>query len=300
MLAYNLIVMMWGAFVRATGSGAGCGDHWPTCNGTVVPRDPSIATMIEFSHRFTSAMAGVLAIVLVIWAFRAYKKGHRVRKAAVVTLILMIIEGGIGASLVKLQLVAENASMGRALGLGLHLMNTFLLLGAISLTAWWASTRPGGVSYAATKFTGWLRVGLIGMLILGASGAVTALGDTLFPSGSLAEGLKADFSPTSHLLIRLRIWHPTLAIAVGGFLAVLSGLLIASKVHPQTKLIAKLLIGAVLFQIAWGFLNVLALAPVWMQLVHLLTSDILWILVVLLFVSTHGAYAGYHPGWKLE
>ncbi len=40
-LLWNVLVALWGAYVRATGSGAGCGSHWPTCNGEILPRAPA-------------------------------------------------------------------------------------------------------------------------------------------------------------------------------------------------------------------------------------------------------------------
>ncbi|MFN8454080.1 MAG: COX15/CtaA family protein [Anaerolineae bacterium] len=65
-LAYNLAVILWGAFVRASGSGAGCGSHWPLCNGEVIPRTPQMETLVEFTHRLTSGLALLLVIGLTI------------------------------------------------------------------------------------------------------------------------------------------------------------------------------------------------------------------------------------------
>ena len=78
-LAYDLVVVAWGAFVRATGSGAGCGKHWPSCNGEIVPRAPRVETAIEFTHRATSGIALVLGVVLLAWALRAFSRGHAAR-----------------------------------------------------------------------------------------------------------------------------------------------------------------------------------------------------------------------------
>ena len=113
-LAYNIGVILWGAYVRATGSGAGCGEHWPLCNGVVIPRDPSAATIIEFSHRLTSGLALISVVVLLVWVWRAFKPGHPARRGAAWTVFFMVTEAGVGAGLVLFQLVAENASMARA------------------------------------------------------------------------------------------------------------------------------------------------------------------------------------------
>jgi heme a synthase len=135
-LVYMLGVVLWGAFVRATGSGAGCGDHWPMCNGMVVPREPELATLIEFTHRATSGVALILVLVMYVWARHAHPAGHRVRRGAAASSALIIVEALLGAGLVVFQLVADNDSAFRAVSMGLHLLNTFLLIGAITLTAW--------------------------------------------------------------------------------------------------------------------------------------------------------------------
>ena len=174
-LGLNLLVIVWGAFVRATGSGAGCGSNWPLCNGEVIPQAPAIETVIEFSHRISSGLALISVVVLLVWGFRAYPRKHPVRLGALLSMILMIIEALIGAGLVLLELVAYNVSVARAYWMAGHLINTFLLLATLTLTAWWASggerlqlRRQGGVLVM-------LVLSFIAMLILGASGAVTAL-----------------------------------------------------------------------------------------------------------------------------
>jgi heme A synthase len=284
-LGYNMLVILWGAYVRATGSGAGCGSHWPLCNGVVVPRAPAIETMIEFTHRLTSGMALLLVIVLFVWAFRAYPKGHTVRLGASLTMLFIITEALVGAGLVLFEWVAHDASIGRVISISVHLVNTFLLLAALTLTAWWTS---GGerVVLRGHGIALWLFViAFFSMMILGVTGAVTALGDTLFPSASLQEGIAQDFLPTAHFLIRLRVWHPVVAIIVGVYLWFLTGLIALFRANPRIHKIAGLLAGLFLVQLAAGMINLVLLAPVWMQLVHLLLADLVWVAVVLLAVS---------------
>jgi heme A synthase len=129
-----------------------------------------------------------------------------------------------------------------------------------------------------------LGVAGVGMLVLGASGGVTALGDTLFPAGSLAEGLAQDLSPTAHILVRLRVFHPLIAVLVGGYTLVVAMLTGLSRAAP-TRRVALVLVGLVIGQVVLGGLNVVLLAPVWMQLVHLLMADLVWITLVLLTVN---------------
>jgi len=280
-LCCNVAVILWGTIVRATGSGAGCGSHWPLCNGVMVPRAPKIATVIEFSHRLTSGVALLLVVGLAVWAFRARPRGHGARKAALFSLGFMLSEAAVGAGLVLFKLVADNESMARAMFMATHLVNTFLLLGALALTAHFA----GGGEPFRVRGQGVLGSGivltLLGILVSSVSGAVAALGDTLFPATSLSRALEADLSPTAHLLIRLRLFHPGIAVAVA-LLAFVLALRMRDAVSSAANRLARGTCGLVFLQILAGLLNVGLLAPVWLQVVHLLLADLLWIAFLLL------------------
>jgi len=280
-LLYNIGVIAWGAYVRASGSGAGCGSHWPLCNGEVVPPSPSVATLIEYSHRLTSGLALISVVVMLIWIRRACGPGHPARLGGALSLLFMLTEAAVGAGLVLFQLVAENASMARALFMAVHLLNTFILLGCIALTAWWLS---GGqpLTLGGRASTATVVVGVsVALLIVSSSGAVAALGDTLFPSTSLTQALEADLTATSHLLIRLRMFHPVLAVATAlGLLTVAPRL--ARQRGGQAGRLALIVCSLTGLQIVLGFVNVLLLAPVWLQLVHLVVADAIWISFVLL------------------
>ncbi len=281
-LAYNIAVILWGAYVRATGSGAGCGAHWPLCDGRIVPRSLEAATLIEYSHRITSGLALLAVVGLLVWVRRACPPGHPARRGAAMSLFFMLTEAAVGAGLVLFALVADNASMARALFMAVHLANTFILVAWLTLTAWWLS---GGERVAPGHAPGRsLAVGgLLGaVLVVSVSGAIAALGDTLFPSQTLAEALAADVSATSHLLIRLRVLHPVLAIATSAALVAaapwlgrVSGDGRAARLGTAVAVLAGT-------QVVAGVVNVLLLAPVWMQLLHLLLADLLWIALVLL------------------
>lgn len=278
----SFLVVVWGAYVRASGSGAGCGSHWPLCNGSVLPRDPALETIVEFLHRATSGVALLLVVGLAALARRTYPAGHVVRRAAWASLFFMVTEALVGAGLVLLELVAHNDSVARAVYLGVHLVNTFLLLAALTLTAWWGSGRPAPVRPVDWRRLAPLLLTLGGLLLVGVTGAVTALGDTLFPAGSLAEGMRQDTSPTAHILLRLRVLHPILAITVGAVLLVLSVRGTLRETSPATSLAGRFAAGLVLTQVAAGVLNLLLLAPIWMQLVHLFLADLVWLSAVLL------------------
>jgi heme a synthase len=281
-VAYNLLVIMWGAFVRATGSGAGCGDHWPLCDGQVIPRAPSSEMMVEFTHRVTSGLAILGTLALLIWAFRAYERGHIVRRAAVAAMILMIIEALLGAALVILQLVAMNTSINRAFMMALHLVNTFLLIGALTLTAWWAS---GGAPIRLRdqgRLLWLLGIGLVGTALVGASGAVTALGDTLLQHGALPGGVAQAITRDSHPLVQMRVIHPIIGILVGIYTLFLARVVTNQRPEPQARWFAWGLVALFFAEIILGGINVALKAPVWMQLVHLLMADLIWICLVLL------------------
>lgn len=282
-LAYNIGVILWGAYVRATGSGAGCGEHWPLCNGVVIPLAPTTATLIEFSHRVTSGLALIAVVVLLAWVWRACPAGHPARRGAAWTVFFMLTEAAVGAGLVLFQLVADNATMARAMFMAVHLLNTFVLLAWLTLTAWWLSggdaVKVAGQRGIAVAF----GVGAFGLLLVGTSGAVAALGDTLFPSGSISEALAADLSPTSHLLIRLRVLHPTFAVITA--LALLFGAPRIARTAAANAGLARAVASLAALQLLLGAVNVALLAPVWMQLVHLLFADLLWIAFVLLGAS---------------
>jgi heme A synthase len=280
-LGYNVAVILWGAYVRATGSGAGCGQHWPLCNGEIVPRAPGVATLIEFSHRLTSGLALVAIVALLVWTWRRSPAGHPARAGAALAMFFMITEAAVGAGLVLFRLVADNASFARAMFMAVHLVNTFLLLGCLTLTAWWLSGgAPLRVSGRGRRTAGVL-IGCVGVIVASTSGAVAALGDTLFPSTSLGQALSADLSMASHVLLRLRVLHPVLAAAAAlGLLTGAPHLVGRGDVSAARAARAVRVFAAT--QIALGFLNVLLLAPVWLQLVHLLIADAIWIAFVLL------------------
>lgn len=290
-LALTVAVIAGGAVVRATGSGAGCGSDWPTCRGGVDPFSGTTETLIEFTHRATSGIAFLAVVALAIWARRLYPEGHRVRRAAWVSVIFIAGEVLIGAALVTYEWVGDDASVMRAVVDGLHLVNTLFLVGALALTAWWASGRD------AFRLRGnearLLVVGLAAVLIVAAAGAVTALGDTLFPDAGTGD----DFSSDSHFLVRMRVLHPVLAAITGAYLLFV-GRRFSLDPRPIVSRLAALVGGVVIVQLVAGVANLALRAPLWMQVVHLLLSNAIWIALVLLTAAataTRPALVGSSP-----
>jgi heme a synthase len=288
-VVYSVLVVLWGVVVRATGSGAGCGDHWPLCNGQVIPIHPRLATVIEYTHRMMSGPSEVpLIVLLLVWVFRATPRQHLARSFAVAGLVLTFTEGLLGALLVKLGLTATSTSPLRPPMLALHLSNTLVLLGSLALTAHFLG-RDSAMVRGAVRFEHRVRAvtGLLAAMVIGITGSLAALGDTLFPSTSLRAAFAADFSSSSEWLIRLRILHPASAVVAGAFILWLLWRAVFAARDGEHRKLGLWLAGLLGFQFLLGGLDVLLRAPVWMQVLHLAGADAFWcVLVVLTFSVT--------------
>jgi heme a synthase len=292
-VGYNVLVILWGALVRATGSGAGCGNHWPLCNGQVIPLSPGLHTVIEFTHRCMTGGSIFVVLGLLIWTFRATVKGQAARVFAVVSTALLINEAFLGALLVKLGYVTGNQSMGRVVVLSIHLSNTLLLLAALTLTARMLGTgqrwRELGVGGGKKV---WAFAGLAATLVVGVSGSLAALGDTLFPASSLRAAFAQDFAEGSPWLLRLRGVHPVSAVVAAIFVLWLVG----QAKRAGAGRLGGWVLGLLAFQFALGFGDVLLLAPVWMQILHLLGADLYW--VALVGLAAEVVWVAPHSGMK--
>jgi len=248
----------------------------------VIPLDRTIETTIEFVHRLSSGMALLLVVGLFIWGMRLFAKGSPVRLGVILSLVFIITEALVGAGLVLYGWVADDTSPSRTVVIAVHLVNTFLLLASLTLTSWW-STGRGPVQITARNPIGiGLAVGLLGVILIGITGAITALGDTLFPAGSLSEGFAQDLDPNAHFLIQLRVWHPVIAAVTGFYILFLSARIASLRPGKDIKRFAWFLGGLFVIQLAAGMVNLILLAPVWMQIVHLLLADLVWISLILL------------------
>jgi len=279
-LIYAILVIVWGAVVRATSSGAGCGAHWPLCNGEVIPLAPTLKTIVEFAHRATSGLILIMTALLLWMATKTFAAGHAARRAATWSLVFVIIEALIGAGIVLLRLVEDNASVLRAIYIAGHLTNTLILVGCYTWTI--VASGPAATTWTpavAARWERWLRVSLVGVMIVAAAGAVVALGDTLFPARTLAEGFAADLDPAAHFLIRLRMLHPAFAVVIS---ALLITIIVKSDAmdEPALRTPARAVVWLVIAQVALGALNLLTLAPLPLQMAHLLVSNLLWVAAV--------------------
>ncbi len=275
-LIVNVFVVLWGAVVRATGSGAGCGAHWPTCDGEIVPGLQSSAQWIEYTHRLSSGLALLMVVFMLVWAFRAYAEGHPVRKGVVAAMFFMILESLVGAALVLFGWVEADDSMARVYIMGVHLTNTLLLLGSLFLTAFWAS---GGkmFHFRGHGLLGWFYgFGVLAAIVLVVTGAIIALGDSLF----LQIGLTPEQSPVVAGILAIRIYHPLTSILVGLYWILLARYSILARPEARVRRAAIMLIWVILLTWAVGFINNWLHAPVTMQVLHLLFADLFWLGIV--------------------
>ena len=281
-LVYMLFVVVWGAVVRASGSGDGCGKHWPFCGGHLIPAFQRLATLVEFSHRVSTGLILPLIGLLVVWAYRAFPRSHPVRLGVHLSLLFTLTEAAFGAILVLFGLVAGNESVARVVMMSLHLVNTFVLLMCLALTAWWSGGKEPFSFYKSGTLGIALGIGLIATLFLAVTGAITALSDTLYPANNLYTALQQDLNPGAHLIIRLRLLHPPVAIAVGLYSVWLARYAVWFRMNPDTRRFARYVVILFGINLAAGFVNVVTLTPIGMQLLHLLLADLLWIAMVLL------------------
>lgn len=282
-LVYFIAVILWGSLVRATGSGAGCGNHWPLCNGTVFQHSPRADTMIEFTHRITSGISFFSAVGLMAWVFTGTVRGHLARAAAVASVGFTLIEAVLGALLVKLGLTAQSQSPYRAPYLALHLANTLLLLAALTLTAHFLSRAHGyrrnDVTLVAPVGA---ALGILVLLIVGVTGSLAALGDTLFPAQSLDSALAHDFAAGSNWLVRWRWTHPTVAFLASVFLIWLLVRAARRSAQWDNRSLSAVVLVLLAAQYILGVLDVVLLAPTWLQIAHLLGADALWAALIVL------------------
>lgn len=288
LLLYTILVILWGAWVRISHSGDGCGDTWPLCHGQLIPEAERGKTWVEYGHRLTSGIFGLVVVYFYFVAKKNYEKGHFARGAALATLIFTITEALLGAKLVLFGLVTTNDTPYRAFIMALHQVNSFMLTGSVALAAASSLREEGEPLKAlhprALRLFPWLLV------IIAVTGAWASLSNSLFPSIGLWEGLREDFSSESHFLLKLRGLHPLIALLGGGSLALFfwiqSQTTSSQPMQKKSLHMALLLIVGLLF----GIGTLIFHAPVWMKILHLTLAHAIWVTLLqwLYFAKTRG------------
>jgi cytochrome c oxidase assembly protein subunit 15 len=277
---YTILVIVWGGAVTATGSGNGCGDHWPLCDGQVVVSHPHMKMMIEYAHRLSSGVVLFAILGLLVWTWLSTPRRHIARMLSIAAVILVINEALLGAGLVLFRLTTGGITLERVLYFALHFTNTFLLLAAVAGTAHFLS-RNRGYLRGQVRFRSLAMglPGLLALLIVAVSGSVAELGDSLYPPSNLRAAILADFSSHGSWIIRLRWLHPAFALLAGAFLL---WLVFGAVTKPALRSLGFAVLALLGLQYTLGVADVLLLAPTWMQLAHLFVADVLWVTVFLL------------------
>ena len=299
LVGYTVLVILWGAWVRISHSGAGCGEHWPLCNGELLPGTHIPATLIEFSHRLSTGLYGILVVILVFLARKQSPRNPAVVRAAWATAAFTVLEAWIGARLVLSGWVAQDTSLARAFFMALHQVNSMFLSGSVFLV-WFLSldpqpSRPIGVR----RFLRSPRVGLVLLLFafllcISMSGAIASLAGTLFPSESLMQGLEKDFAAEAHPVLRYRIWHPLLALSLAlTLIGLFSPFSLPQYAGPgvQYKRTVRYFLGCLASTVAFGSLTLLLLSPVWMKLTHLGLAHLTWFSALAMSVEIARAWS---------
>ena len=267
-LFLSIVSILAGAFVRATGSGDGCGATWPTCKGRIIPALTDTSELIEFSHR---SVSGFLLIVTLI-IFSKTRKLHKASLVKSVTNYLtffVIFEAIIGAVIVLFEWVGLNSSLPRIIAVPIHLVNTFGLLGSYAILYKILEDDIQEIKSIFNK--NFILISFL-FLLSGATGSITALADVLFPSASFIEGFLADFDRTSEVLTRLRILHPIISTILSIVLYLYS-----TRINKKYGVNVKLLKTFVIIAVSLGVLNVLSNIVLPLSILHLAIADFLWI-----------------------
>lgn len=270
-----LLIILWGAWVRISGSGDGCGDTWPLCHGEVLPTVVHKKTWVEFFHRATSGLFGILVVGVAGWTYKLFPRKHPTRIAAVLTVLFTVSEALLGAKLVLSGLVAGDQSSSRALTVSLHLLNTLILLSTIVALCVFSSKKEWRFRSYSGKTLLLFFASLAVFLAVTSTGSWAALAGVLFPSKSLFAGLEADLNPMSHFLVRWRVFHPFVAIVAFAIL-VSFGHRAAELVHPSLQWLGAAFGRLVTVALVFGGATLFFLSPAWMKLTHLLIADLTW------------------------
>jgi protoheme IX farnesyltransferase len=284
-LMYTLATVAWGAIVRATGSGAGCGNHWPFCDGHVLPVFNSYQRIFEFAHRASTGLILPLSIGLVVWARKVFPAGSMGRKASYGVFAMTIVEALIGMVLVLAGWVNTNPSAARAYAMGTHVVSTFILMGFL-VAAIQAGRGVPPITLKGQGAVGWMLGACVTCTaMLGISGAISALGHQLWPSKDV---LKAAAAANAPWMVRLQPMHPFLATSIALLTILTVGLLLHLRPTNEVRRASRYVAGAFGAEMCLGVINIWLNAPVWMQAAHLVVADLTFASLIVLAIAALG------------
>ena len=264
-ITFTLFNVALGAIVRATGSGAGCGISWPSCNGELLISGQNESELIEYMHRLTSGFNLILVFLLLYIVYKYFRENTNALNFAIASALFIILEAIIGAIIVPF-----------------HLINTFFLMFFLVGVPWSLKQEDkltlNWKSLFANKYWKQFFIGIFFFFLLSISGATSALADSLFSLGDLKSELIADFSSRSHLLTRLRILHPIIAIITAGYLVFYAReIIIKVSASNMNQRLFKILCWLFVLEFIIGIFNVVLLTPILFQIIHLLFAHFVWI-----------------------
>lgn len=284
-LVFTLAVVAWGVYLRASNFGDGCGSNWPFCGENVDPIKGPLATLVEKSHRYSTKFLGLLSIILLVWAFRGFEKGHPARKFSLGFLVMTLVEGLVGMYLVKRDLVTSNETVERAVWMGVHVISTFLLLGCL-VAAGLSASRIRPITLKSQGSVGWLLgLGFLGTMLLGVSGAIAAFGHQVRPD---VHGLADRLKPTAFWASQLALAHPVASVSIGLYMILMGSLVQHLRQDGFVRNASRALIAILVVQGLVGAVNIWLKAPVALQMIHLVLADLNWISVVVLAIAAFG------------
>jgi len=280
LVAFTVVVILSGDIVQATESGAGCGEHWPRCDGSLIPAIGDAHTAVEFTHRMVTTILSLGFIVMVIAARRLFGRGHLVWRTALAATGILIIEILLGAALVLFGWVEEDASWGRVFADSFHVVNTFMLVGAVALVAHFAAGHRGFRVDTSLRRDRYLLFAVVIVVAVAITGTLNSLADTLY----FSDQVDVDETPIAALLVTIRGIHPAVAIG-GGVIALYLVHQVSARQPGQAENLGMAIQGVIALQFLVGIFNIVLLTPLETQIVHLTLADALWLL--LLIFSAH-------------
>lgn len=288
-LTIGLIVF--GAVVRVTDSGLGCGNHWPLCNGTIFPPLDNVTAWIEWLHRLFAVLIGAFGLAALLVAILAYRRhNRRVLIATAAAALLFFVQSMLGALVVVLDLPPTFVT--------LHLGTAMLLLGALIAATFLATYQPvAALRHAPDRFSSLVHLTTALSLVIILTGAlVRGSGATLAcTTWPLCDGAVLPVDQGQWAMIHM--FHRLAVAAFGITMLFLIWQAFRMRSQPAVRRLATAAGMVYLLQagVGAGFVFSSA-APVWGAL-HVLFASVTWALLVLLSLLE---YANSHSPTEQE